>query len=202
MNDAASPLLCPHCGAKRSDKLQCSVCELPYEKHAQAPAATAMGRLWQSGRLAALLAALCFLAAFLLPIASVRRIPDGPQVAVSPMHMALQWGPYAREIKAMTMLALPLAMAGLIQFLLTRTTGRAMRASKPLLAMVSVLPLLATGLGIARFERGDRFMYSLGISPWITVAGVVFGLIATVRFGTGVPEAKSKRAAHDEDDDE
>jgi hypothetical protein len=192
---------CPHCGAKRSDQLSCSVCELPYDKHTQAPAASFVGRLWQSGRLAALLAAALFLLAFLLPIATIRRLPDGPLVSVSPMHMALQSGPYAREIKAMTMLALPLSIAALVQFLLTRTTGRAMRATRPLLLMVSLLPLLAMGLGVARFERGGRFLYSLGPALWVTIVAVVFGLIAMVRFGTGVAEAKPRHTATEDDDE-
>ncbi len=149
-----------------------------------------------------MLAVVCFVAAFLLPIATVRKIPDGPLAAVSPMHMALEWGPYARETKALTMLALPLASAALVQFLLTRTTGRAMRASKPLLMMMSVLPLMAIGLGILRLERGARFLYSLGPSLWFVLGGSVLGLVSTLRFGRGVPELKAAKSAVEEDSDD
>lgn len=198
---------CPHCGAERTVALTCPVCELKYDAHAEAAAPTALGRAWQSGRLALGLAAGLLAVALFVPFATMKllSIADSPAQPVTLLDMALQSGPLGREIKSVTVLAVPFAAALMAQFLFTRTTGSAMRASRPLLFMVSVLPLVSMFTGFLRLKKSIRHEVALSFAPAFVAAATVLGIFAAIKFGTGVAEAKPKRssraAQHDEDDE-
>lgn len=201
---------CPHCGAERTNGLTCPVCELKYDAHAETPAPTAMGRAWQSGRLALGVSVAFLTAALVVPFATMTSplIANSPTIPVTLLDMGLQSGPLAREIKSFTVLAVPFSAALMAQFLFTRTTGRAMRATRPAIFMLALLPLFSMVTGFLRLKRGGRWEVHIGIAPALVAAATVLGLLAALRFGNGVPEARRKRSsshgAHNDDhgDDE
>jgi hypothetical protein len=200
---------CPHCGADRTDALACPVCELRYDVHVDPPAPTALGRLWQSGRLALGLAGASLLVATATPFAYLksRLIPNAPEIPVSVAEMAMQSGPLARDVRSFTVLAIPFAAAAMVQFLFSRTTGRAMRASRPVIFVLAVLPLVSVFTGFKRLQRGGRFDVSPGVAGALVLVSAVLAVIAGTRFGRGVAEARPRRSklaqsSHDDDDDE
>jgi hypothetical protein len=197
---------CPHCGADRTGGLTCPVCELKYEAHTEPPAATPMGRLWQSGRLALGLAAASLAVAMAVPFAMLRSklIPNAPAVPVTLADMVLQTGPFPREVKSFTVLAVPFAAAVMVQFLFSRTTGRSMRASRPVLFVLALLPAASMVTGFLRLTRGARFEVSLGPAAAIVGLATVLTYVGALRFGRGVPEVKARRRDHDDEheDDE
>lgn len=188
---------CPHCGADRTHGLSCPVCELRYDAHAEAPAPTALGRLWQSGRLPLGLAGLSLLAATAAPFAHLRSrlIPNAPDIPVSVAEMAMQTGPLAREVRSFTVLAIPFAAAAMMQFLFSRTTGRAMRATRPVIFVLAALPLVSVFTGFKRLQRSGRFDVSPGFAGALVAVAAVCAVIAGLRFGRGVPEARPRRSA-------
>lgn len=197
---------CPHCGAERTPALTCPVCELRYDAHSIEPAATPLGRAWQSGRLPLGLSCALLAIALFVPFATMRllSIADSPPQPVTLLDMALQSGPLGREIKSLTVLAVPFAAALMAQFLFTRTTGSAMRATRPLLFMLSALPLVSMLTGFLRLKKSVRHEVALSVAPALVALAAIAGVIAAVRFGTAVPERKPKRAAsgpQDEDDE-
>jgi hypothetical protein len=200
---------CPHCGAERSHALTCPVCELKYDAHAEEPARTATARAWQSGRLAIGLSTALMALALFVPFATMtlKAIAGSPPVPVTLLDMGLQSGPLAREIKSFTVLAVPFSAALLAQFLFTRTTGRAMRASRPAIFMLSLLPLFAMVTGFLRLKKSFRYEAALSVAPALVAIATICGLIGALKFGTGVAEARPKRSAlaqrpQHEDDDE
>lgn len=190
---------CPHCGADRESARVCPVCELPYDAHEIEPAATPLGRAWQSGRLPLGVASALLMAAVVVPFATMTSTiaPQPIAIPVTLADMLLQSGPLAREAKSFTVVAVPIAAALMGQFLFSRTTGRAMRASRPLLFMMSVLPLFAMGTGYLRLARAQRYVVALSVAPWLVAVASVLGVIAAVKFGTGVPEKKRRQRAAD-----
>lgn len=186
---------CPHCGAERTNALTCPVCELKYDEHAEAPAPTPAGRAWQSGRLALGGAVALLAVALMVPFATMTSplIANSPSIPVTLLDMGLQSGPLAREIKSFTVLAVPFSAALMAQFLFTRTTGRAMRATRPAILMLALLPLFSMVTGFLRLNRGGRWQVHMSVAPAFVAAACVLGLLAATRFGNGVPEKKPKR---------
>jgi hypothetical protein len=186
---------CPHCGAERTNALTCPVCELKYDEHAEPPAPTPMGRAWQSGRLALGASVALMAAALVVPFATMSSslIANSPSIPVTLLDMGLQSGPLAREIKSFTVLAVPFSAALMAQFLFTRTTGRAMRASRPAIFMLALLPLFSMVTGFLRLKRGGRWEVHMSVAPALVAFAFAFGMLAALRFGNGVPEKKPKR---------
>lgn len=197
---------CPHCGAERTDTLTCPVCEYKYDEHAEAPAPTPAGRAWQSGRLALGGSVALLAVAMVVPFATLRSpwIAEAPSIPVTLLDMGLQAGPLAREIKSYTVLAVPVSAALMTQFLFTRRTGRVMRASRPAIFMLALLPLLSMVTGYVRLRKGERWQVRLSVAPALVAAASVLGLIAAFRFGNGVAETTRKHPSRigDRDTDE
>lgn len=206
---------CARCGAA-ADAAEgtCPVCELPLEPAGPShvgdsssasvqPAATLVGRLWQSGRLAVLVAAALFLVATFVPLVHVQRSHEvGPRVSASAYLLAMGEGVYGRELKSSVVLAIPAAALGLVSFVYSRRAGSHMRASRPLVLVVSLLPLAAAVLPLLRLARIDRFKYDPGPALVLVALGAVSGLLGGLRFGTGVAEllaARRRGASHDDD---
>ncbi|MDP3275125.1 MAG: hypothetical protein Q8Q09_08025 [Deltaproteobacteria bacterium] len=194
---------CPHCGAAREQALHCSVCELAYERTAVPTAASPLGRAVQSGRAQIALAATCFAVSMLLPFATVTRLAGGASVSVSPVDMLLELGPFGHDLKSMTMMAIPIAAAAMAQFLFSRTHGRAMLVTRPVLFVLSVLPTLSLMMGHLRLQRGARFVFTLGPASWVVLSGAILGVAGAVVFGRGVPEKRgtTRQNHHDEDEE-
>jgi hypothetical protein len=212
---------CPHCGAARTDRPACPVCDLPYERESEPasptrepvrastsepePASpTFWGGLWDSGRLALVLAALALGAGSALPLAWLTRrlVPGATATPITLAEMGLQLGPLAREVRALTALAAPFSAVVMVQFLFSRTTGRAMRASRPMLYALSLLPVVSLGTAWLRLRRGDRFSLTPGPAAALVLLGALLGVFAGTRFGRGVPETRERSRRRDEDEDD
>jgi hypothetical protein len=219
---------CPHCGATRGEGPTCSVCELPYEAQSTPPSRTEEGRasqtddartspvdriptaptfvgaLWQSGRLAMIVAAVAFGVGAMVPFAYLtsQLIPGSPAIPVTLAEMGLQLGPLAREVRAPTALAVLFSSVVLLQFLFSRTSGRAMRASRPMLYVLSLLPLVSLGTAWMRLRRAARFEVAPGPAAVLVLLGAGLGLVAALRFGTGVPDKPPRSARTDDDEDD
>src|SRR5688572_12716411 len=70
---------CPRCGASMESGGVCPVCEIPHlaqdgraPMSIEPPATTLIGRLWQTGRLNVVLAAVCFALGTLLALVTIR----------------------------------------------------------------------------------------------------------------------------------
>ncbi len=195
---------CPHCGADRDAGRTCPVCELAYDAHEIKTAPTLIGALWQSGRLAVGLAAALLLLSMLVPFATMTSTiaPRPIAIPVTLVDMMLQSGPLAREVKSFTVVAVPLAAALMAQFLFSRKTAGAMRATRPLLFVLSALPLFAMVTGYLRLSRAHRYVVALGVAPWLVAVAAVFGVIGAVQFGTGVPEKRRRAQSVQASDDD
>jgi hypothetical protein len=195
---------CPRCGARMAHGGVCPVCEIahhaPDRPEAEPAAATLMGRLWQSGRLATVVAALCFAVGTLVPLVHVQRVHGvGARVAVSPLQMIAAEGPYGRELKSAVLLALPGAAFGLLSFLGSRRTRSVMVASRPLLLVVALIAAGAAALPVLKLHKHHRFDVAPGLGMAFVALGVVAGIVAALQFGRGVPEAPRRTRELDED---
>lgn len=199
---------CPRCGARMPGGGVCPVCEIPHHADdgrapakVEPPAETLLGRLWQSGRLAAGVAALCFALATVVPLFSVQRVHGvAARVAVTPLQMITAEGPYGRELKSAVMLALPGAAFGLLSFLWSRRTRGVMLASRPLVLVVALIPAMAAALPVLKIQKHHRFEVSPGVGMALVALGVIAGGVGALRFGRGVPEAPPRRL-RDEDEE-
>lgn len=179
----------------------CPVCETPHEVsmasratgHELAPGSP-VARWWRGGQLPALAAAGCYLAAMMLPLMSSVPLRNGAQVrldvALRPLDLAL--GTYPAMRGQMTAWLVPGAALFLLQILRTRRTGSAMTASRPLLGVLALGPLVSVAMPFLRLKK-----LGLSPSPGAALALVVLGsalcVVAALRFGDGVPEAMSAR---------
>lgn len=201
---------CPRCGAVMPAGGVCPVCEIPHEESAASRAAerelspaTPGARAWRSGQLALVLAAACDLGALFLPLLGDVAMRDGANVslhnAVRPLDLAL--GTFPGLHGQATAWVLPGAAVFMLSLLRSRRTGHAMMATRPLLGVVAILPIVSAVMPFLRFRR-------LGLSPspgpalGLVLVGVVLGVIAATRFGEGVPEAprRGRRVVDDDDD--
>jgi hypothetical protein len=166
-----------------------------------APAATALGRFWQSGRMGVALAAVCFLVATVVPLVTVQH-PSGllPRVAATPVQMLLGDGVYGRYLKSTILFALPTAGLALLSFLMSRRTRAVMLASRPLVLVVALIPAMAGVLPILKLAKRQLLRYSLGPAVVLIALGVFAGVVGALQFGNGVPEPRAR--GRDDDDDE
>lgn len=207
---------CAQCGAAAdAAAVTCPVCELPLDGSARAntslqttepEASTFAARAWQSGRGAVIAAAAFFVAATFAPLVTVQRAHEvGPRVRAAAWQLALGEGMYGAELKSAVVLAIPAAALGLLSFVWSRRSGPIMRASRPLVLVVSIIPLAAAVLPLMRMNRLERFKYEPGVAIGLVVLGTVLGVIGSMRFGTGVPELRPQRgrvAVNTRDDDD
>jgi hypothetical protein len=114
--------------------------------------------------------------------------PDG---VLTPLDLAM--GRYALLRGTMTAWMLPGAALFLLSLLRTRRTASSMRASRMLLAVVSLAPLLSAAMPLLKLQRRGLAVEA-GPAVAVIVLGVVCGLVGAVRFGaTAVDESP----AHD-----
>lgn len=125
-----------------------------------------------------------FLGAMFLPL--LRRVPMlvnrelDPDGVLTPLDLAL--GKYALLRGTMTAWMLPGAALFLLSLLRTRRTASAMRASRILLAVVSLAPLLSAALPLLKLQRRG-LPVEAGPAMAVIVIGVVCGLVGAARFG-------------------
>jgi hypothetical protein len=199
---------CPRCGSPMVAGGVCPVCEIPHHADdGRAPAAlepaapTALGRFFQSGRLAVLVAAAGFLGATVAPLVSVKHTGEpGARAWLTPAAMILSEGRYGRELRGATLIVLPGAALGLLSFLLSRRTRSAMLATRPLLLVVSALPLMAAVLAALRLGKHDRYDWAFGPGMALVALGACAGLLGALQFGRGTRDPAPRRARDDEDD--
>lgn len=190
----------------------CPVCEIPHRPDDERaavhtviePAApTVLGRLWQSGRLAVAIAAACFALATFVPLVSVRQVHGATaRMALTPLQMITAEGSYGKELKSVVLFALPGASLGLLQFLYSRRTRSVMLASRPLVLVVSVLPLVAAVLPVLKILKYQRFDYGLGPAMVLVGIGTVAGVVGAVQFGRGVSDPPPRREHEHQDVDD
>jgi hypothetical protein len=136
-----------------------------------------------------------FLGAMFLPL--LRHVPMlvnrelDPEGVLTPLDLAL--GNYALLRGTMTAWMLPGAAILLLSLLRTRSTASAMRASRMLLAVVSLAPLLSAAMPLLKLQRRG-LPVEAGPAMAVIVLGVVCGLAGAVRFGA---MAVDESPAHD-----
>jgi hypothetical protein len=188
----------------------CPVCEIPY--HADdgrapsppidRPAPTFAGRLWQSGRLALLISVACLALGTFVPLLTVQRADHlGPRVAKTPFALITADGMYGTELKSTTLIAVPGAAFFLLTFLWSRQTRSVAMASRPLVLATSLLPFLGALMPVLKLAKHHRYEYHYGPAYVLVLLGTVFGVIASLRFGSGMPEPRRGRERNEGDDD-
>lgn len=203
---------CARCGSPMPARGVCPVCEISHdfggakassavEPAPEAPAPTPLGRLWQSGRLGALLAAFCFLAAAFVPLVYVKFLgTPGPRQPVTAVEMALAQGPFGRYLKSALVFALPGAALGLLQFVISRRTRAAMVSTRPLLLVVSLIPVVAAVMPLLKLAKRQRFDYGVGPALALVALGAVAGTLSALHFGRGVPDEHERERDDDEEE--
>lgn len=192
---------CAHCGAMMKPEGHCPVCELPAAPSAPAQVPvdpSPLARWWRSGQLAVLLAAGSFLGSLFLPL--MTRVPMvidrevHPAVSVSPLDLAM--GTYSAFKGQMTAWMLPGAGLFLLSLLRSRRRGAAMRASRLLVGVVSLMPLMSAVMPFLKLKKRG---VEAGVGPALAliVAGVAMGLLGALWFGRDV-EDERHHAPHDE----
>ncbi len=189
----------------------CPVCEMPHDPdaarssiesggHAEPEDASAIGRWWRSGRLAIAVASACFLTGTFLPLIYVQhRLGLLPRLSASPLDMISAAGPYGRELRSMVVFVIPATAAGLASFLLSRRHGSVMVATRPLVFVVALLPLIGAVLPVLKIAKHHRLNYSVGPGLVFVLVGVAAGLLGALTFGRGVPDPRPRD--RDDDDD-
>jgi len=205
-----SDVECPRCGAAMKRDDVCPVCETPWSvssARAQASVrpenASRTARWWTSGQLAVAVAAGCFLAALFLPLMSGIHLLDAGalhrDVSVRPLDLVLGSVPALRG--QLSSWLLPGAAAFLLSLLQTRRTGAAMTASRMLVVVVSLAPVVSVAMPFLRMKKSG-VTPTPGAALGLVIVGVVMGIVGGLRFGQGVPEASVKRRDPDDEDDE
>ncbi len=201
---------CPRCGAMMPTGGVCPVCETPHAVSAASRTtghdlgpASPVARWWRGGQLPVLLAAASYLGATMLPLMSGVPLRTGSAVSldvtVRPLDLAL--GTYPAMRGQMTAWLLPGAAIFLLQILRSRRTGNEMAASRPLLGVLAIAPIVSVAMPFLRLHR-------LAVSPTpgaalgLVVLGSALCVFAALRFGHGVPEAAPrKRVRYDQIED-
>lgn len=193
---------CAHCGAMMKPEGKCPVCELPAAPAtpAQVPVdPSPLARWWRSGQLPVALASVSFLGALFLPL--LTRVPMvidrelRPDVSVSPLDLAL--GTYSALKGQMTAWMLPGAGIFLLSLLRSRRRGGAMRASRMLVGVVSLMPLMSAMMPFLKLKRRG---VEAGVGPALAliVLGVAMGIVGAISFGRDV-EDDAPRGHRDDD---
>ncbi len=202
-----SEIDCPRCGARMASGGVCPVCETPHAESSATRAtghelsdAPALTRWWRSGQLAVAAAALCHAGAMFLPLLGDVRLREGSSVSlgqqVRPLDIALGTVHLGGR---MTAWFLPGAAVMLLSLLRSRRTGSQMQATRPLLAMLCLAPIVSVAMPFLRLRR-QGLAPTPGAAIALVVLGVALTAVATLRFGDGVPEAAPRRRARDDDD--
>lgn len=190
---------CRHCGATMQPDEPCPVCELPASStpSGELIERPLLARLWRSGQLPVGAAALAFLGALFTPL--LTRVPMvvdrewRPDTAVRPLDLALNTFPALRG--QLTAWMLPGAAVFLLSLLRSRRDGASMRASRMLVAVVSLAPLLSALMPWLKLKKRG---VDAGLGPAfaLVAVGVVFGLLGALWFGRDV-EDRGRRSAHE-----
>jgi hypothetical protein len=198
---------CARCGAEMSPGEPCAACafeagEAATVGHARGDAPRSeLAQWWQSGRLSVLLAGMCFLGALGLPLLSGLTMRVGADlvtnVTVRPWDLVV--GAYPALGGRLSAWLLPGAGVFLLSLLRSRRTAPAMMATRPLLASMSLAPVVGLVLPIVRLrDRGGAPV--VGPALALGALGVVLCWHAAAVFGRGMPERVAKVAAPDDDD--
>ncbi len=203
-----SETVCARCGVQKSPHGPCAACA--FEAGEATTVAHAAGdnppspiaRWWQSGRLSVLLAGLCFLGALGLPLLGGLTLRVGPEVltdvTVRPWDLLV--GTYPALRGRLSAWLLPGAGIFLLSLLRSRRTAPSMMATRPLIASMSLAPIVALTLPIVRLrDRGGAPV--VGAALALGALGVVLCWHAAAIFGRGMPEYLPRAVAKDEDDD-
>ena len=203
-----SETVCARCGAEKPGDGHCAACAFDAGEpaavghaHAEAPASE-LARWWSSGRLSVLLAGLCFLGAMGLPLlGGLTMRVDGEfltNVTVRPWD--LRMGTYPALRGRLSAWLLHGAVIFLLSLLRSRRTAPTMMATRPLIASMSLAPIVALVLPIVRLrDRGGAPV--VGAALALGALGVVLCWHAASVFGRGMPERIVKVVEHDDDDD-
>lgn len=193
---------CPHCGAVMDPSKPCPVCELsigavaapnPVEREG-------LARWWHNGRLAVLLAALCFAAATFAPLVSGLSVyVQGERAVVSVSLWDLALNTYPALKGRMSAWFVPGAAVFLLSLLRSRRAGPAMQATRPLLFAVALAPVAGVALPLLRLSRQH---VSAGAAVALAAVGVALCVVAALRFGRDEPDAPKRRSALRDDDDD
>lgn len=201
-----SQTVCARCGAQKPDDGPCAACafesgEPATVAHARGDApASALARWWESGRLSVLLAGLCFLGALGLPLVGGLAMRVGAEVhadvTVRPWDLLV--GAYPALGGRLSAWLLPGAGLFLLSLLRSRRTALAMMATRPLIASMSLAPMVALVLPIVRL-RGRGGTPAVGAALALGALGVVLCWHAAAVFGRGMPERIVKAVEADDD---
>lgn len=192
---------CQHCGGEMRSDGRCAVCELaaPAAPPASVPVSPSpLGRWWRSGQLPVFAAAASFAAALFVPL--LTRVPMvidrevRPDVSVRPLDLALNT--YGALRGQLTAWMLPGAALFLLSILRSRRTGASMQASRLLVAVLSLAPLMSAVMPLLKLKKRG---VEAGMGPAfaLIVAGVALGLVGAARFGRDVADGDA-RADHDD----
>jgi hypothetical protein len=204
---AMSDPVCARCGAAKPADGPCAACafevgDAPAVAHAAGDApASALARWWESGRLSVLLAGLCLLGALGLPLlGGLSMRVDGAFVSdltVRPWDLLM--GTYPALRGRLSAWLLPGAAIFLLSLLRSRRTAPSMMATRPLIATVSLAPVVALVLPIVRLrDRGGSPV--VGAALALGALGVVLCWHAAAVFGRGMPERIVTPVDPDDDD--
>ena len=75
-----------------------------------------------------------------------------------------------------------------------------MLATRPLVLVVSILPVLAAVVPAARIAKHHRFEFAYEIGLALLACGAVAGIVGAIQFGNGVPTPPARRHAEEDDD--
>lgn len=202
-----SEVECPRCGAGMSQGGVCPVCETPWSvsSASRAPApdeapTSPAARWWRSGQLAVALGAAAFLGAMFLPLLGDVRLREGSNVvfgvSIRPVDLAL--GNVSAVRGGMTAWLLPGAAVLLLSLLRSRRTGSQMQATRPLLPVVALAPVVSAGMPFVLLRK-HGLSPTPGAALGLVALGVALTLLAATRFGDGVGEAPARGRARDDE---
>lgn len=184
----------------------CPVCETPWSVSSVGgsahhdEAASPLARWWRSGQLAVGLAAGAFAAAMFLPLLGDVRLREGSNVTfgVSVRPVDLAFGTVSAVRGGMTAWLLPGAAVLLLSLLRSRRTGGQMQATRPLLPVVALAPVVSAGMPFVLLRK-HGLSPTPGAALGLVAVGVALTLLAATRFGDGVGEAAPRRRALDDE---
>jgi len=202
-----SDTVCARCGAEKPADGPCAACAFEAGEpaavghaHVEAPSSE-LARWWESGRLSVLLAGLCFLGALALPLLGglTIRVEGEFLTGVTVRPWDLLMGTYPALRGRLSAWLLPGAGIFLLSLLRSRRTAPAMMATRPLIASMSLAPVVALVLPIVRLRtRGGA--PAVGAALALGALGVVLCWHAASVFGRGMPERVVKVVEPDDDD--
>ena len=205
-----SDTVCARCGAQKPEDGPCAACAFEAGDATTVTSAAAvpdapvsgLARWWESGRLSALLAGLCFLGALWLPLVGglTMRVGDAVLTEVTVRPWDLVVGAYPAMRGRLSAWLLPGAGIFLLSLLRSRRTALSMMATRPLIFAVSLGPVVSLALPLVRLHsRGGT--PAVGAALALGALGVVLCWHAGAVFGRGMPERVAKVAARDDDDE-